>query len=331
MRLINMPPNEIKTKNTIANFHFPRFYIEKYGFFWDKIWSSRYSYLYIAPFMVSFLLFILIPVLASIRLSFTYFNAFESPRFIGWDNFQYILSQDLIFLKHSLPNTIKFALITGPGGFIAAYILAWLIAQLPNGIRLWFVLAYFAPSLTAGIAMNIIWIPLLTGDRIGYLNNFLLRVGIIQEPQLWLLDQKYLMIFMVIVTLWTSMGIGFLAMLAGILNVDPVLYEAARIDGMKSKLQEIWYITIPMMKQQMLFAAVMAIVGSFKMGHIGVELSGMNPTPQYAGNLLTNHVEDYGLLRFELGYASAVAVVLLLIIYSANKLSWKLFGNKEGD
>lgn len=296
---------------------------------WKRMKQYRLSYLFIAPFLLCFLLFILIPVLAAVGLSFTYFNAIQRPVFIGWDNFQYLLSQDLLFLKYALPNTIKFAVIVGPGGLALSFILAWLIAQIPDRYRLWFVLAFYAPSLTGGVVMQIIWTPLLSGDRIGYLNSILLKLGLIDKPHLWTLDPAYLMNSMVVVTLWSSMGVGFLAILAGILNVDPTLYEAGRLDGIKSRLQEIWYITIPYMKPQMLFASVMAIVGAFKAGKIGEQLSGQTPTPQYAGHTLANHIEDYGLIRFEMGYAASVSLLLLLMIFLFNKLSWRLFGNKE--
>lgn len=295
------------------------------------IWSFRLSYLFIAPFVITFVIFILAPVLAAFGLSFTYFNGMQFPKFIGWKNYEYIFSQDLIFLKYALPNTLKYALITGPGGYIAAFILAWLISQASAKMRVIFTLAIYAPSMTAGTAMAMIWQPMLSGDRLGYLNSFLLKLGIIQQPQLWTLNKAYLMDCMVVVTLWASMGVGFLALLAGLLNVDKSLYEAARIDGMKSRLQEIWYITIPAMKPQMLFAAVMAIVGAFKQGNIGTTLSGMNPTPQYSGHLIVSAIEDYGLIRFQLGYASALTVVLLLIIFIANRISWKLFGTKEDE
>lgn len=297
----------------------------------SDIWAYRLSYLFIAPFMLCFLAFIVIPVLAAVGLSFTYFNAIEPPRFIGWTNFQYLISQDLTFLKYALPNTFKFAIIVGPGGYIAAFLLAWLITQLPASARKWFALAMYTPSLTMGIAMSIVWLPLLTGDRIGYLNSILLQLGFIDEPKLWVTDKAYLMNSMIAVTLWSSMGVGFLAMLAGILNVNPELYEAGRIDGMKSRLQEIWYITIPSMKPQMLFGAVMAIVSTFKAGAIGVELSGQNPTPQYSGHLIINHIDDYGFIRFEMGYAAAISVFLLLLMYLSNKFCWGLFGSKEDE
>lgn len=293
-----------------------------------EIKRSTTSYLFIAPFVVAFTLFILIPVIVAIGLSFTYYNTIQPPEFAGWDNYLYLLSQDILFLKHALPNTLIFALIVGPGGYIASFILAWLICQVPDRVRIWFVLAFYAPSLTGGVVTNIIWQPLLSGDRIGYLNSFLLRLGIIDDPQLWVLDPKYLMTSMIVVTMWSSMGVGFLAMVAGILNVDKQLYEAARIDGVKSRLQEIWYITIPYMKPQMLFASVMAIVGAFKAGKIGEQLSQMTPTPEYAGHTIHSHITDYGLIRYEMGYAAALSVVLLLMIYFFNRLSFRLFGSK---
>jgi multiple sugar transport system permease protein len=301
----------------------------KLGSLLANIWAYRLSYLFIAPFMVCFIAFILIPVLAAVGLSFTYFNAIEQPRFIGWQNYQYLISQDLLFLKYALPNTFKFALIVGPGGYFAAFMLAWLITQLPGSMHRWFALAIYTPSLTIGIAMSIVWLPMLTGDRIGYLNSILLQLGIIAEPKLWVTSKEYLMNSMIVVSLWSSMGVGFLAMLAGILNVNKELYEAGRLDGISSRIQEIWFITIPSMKPQMLFGAVMAIVATFKAGAIGVELSGVNPTPEYAGHLIINHIDDYGFIRFEMGYAATISVFLLILMYLSNKLSWTLFGSAD--
>jgi len=295
---------------------------------WNRIWSFRISYLFIAPFLSCFVLFIVVPIFMAIGLSFTYYNGIEPPRFIGWDNFQYLISQDLLFLKHALPNTFKFAVIVGPGGYAMSFLLAWLISRLGRRLQKWVALAMYTPSLTAGVAMTIIWQPLLSGDRIGYLNSLLLKLGWIDVPKLWVTDPALLMKSMIAVTLWSSMGVGFLAMLAGILNVDPVLYEAGRIDGIRNSFQELWHITIPCMKPQMLFGAVMAVVTTFKAGAIGVELSGVNPTPEYAGHLIVNHINDYGFIRFEMGYAAAVSVFLLLMMYAANKLSWGLFGSK---
>jgi multiple sugar transport system permease protein len=296
-----------------------------------EMWHYRLSYIFSAPFLILFTIFTIIPVVAAVGLGFTYFNAIEMPSLVGWLNYQNLLSQDLIFLEHVLPNTFKFSLFVGPFGYVLAFLLAWLIAQLPNTPRLGYTLAMYAPSLTAGIAMGVIWQVMFTGDRTGYINSFLLKWGMIERPILFVTDQAYLLNIMIVVSIWASMGVGFLAILAGILNVDRQLYEAARIDGMKSRLQEIWYITIPMMRPQMLFAAILALTHTLKSGDIGLQLSGQNPTPGYAGQLMINHVQDYGFIRYELGYACAVSVVLLLLMIIISRVFWYLFGNKEGE
>lgn len=210
-----------------------------------------------------------------------------------------------------------------------AFMLAWVLAQLPKLPRTLFALILYSPSMTSGVAMGVVWKTFFNGDQNGYLNSFLLNLGVIQEPLQWLLDPRFLMTIMIVVTLWSSMGVGFLAMLAGILEVNPELYEAGALDGISNRFQEIVHITVPSMKPQMLFGAVMAIVATFQAGAIGVTLSGANPTPQYAGQLIVNHIEDYGFLRYEMGYAAAVSVVLLLMVLLFTRLANRLFGSEE--
>jgi multiple sugar transport system permease protein len=264
----------------------------------------------------------------AIFLSFTYFNAIEKPRWIGVQNYVTLITRDDIFMKKVLPNTIKYALIVGVGGYVLSFILAWLVAQLTKIPRTIFALILYSPSLTAGVTMTVVWRVLFNGDQQGYLNALLLNLGIIDKPVQWLQSPQHLMDIMILVSLWSSMGVGFLAMLAGILNIDEQLYEAAYIDGIKNRLQEIIYITIPAMKPQMLFGAVMSIVNTFTSAGIGVALSGSNPTPQYAGQLIVNHIEDYGFLRYEMGYAAALSVVLLIIIWFFSRIAWRLFGER---
>ncbi|MFD0717325.1 carbohydrate ABC transporter permease [Paenibacillus sp. GCM10027626] len=296
-----------------------------------ECWRDRMSYVFLAPFLLAFLCFILIPVLMAALLSVTTFNGFEFPRFIGVSNFITLLTQDIVFMKNTIPNTFKFALIVGPGGYILSFIFAWLIHQLPKSIRDYFTLALYAPSMAGGVALSVIWIATFSGDRVGYLNNILIRWGIIESPQVWLQDPKYLMTIMIVVTLWTSMGVGFLAMLGGLQTVNTELYEAGRIDGIKNRLQEVYYITVPSMKPQMLFSAVMSIVGTLKAGSISTQLTGLPISPAYSGHLITNHIDDYAFLRYEWGYASAVSVVLLLISYFIMRFCYRLFAVKEGE
>jgi multiple sugar transport system permease protein len=277
---------------------------------------------------VLFIVFIIIPVVAAILLSFTFFDTIQPPSFIGLRNYISLITQDDTFMRYVLPNTITFAVIVGPGGYALAFLLAWMLAQLPKTPRTIFALILYSPSMTAGVAMAVVWKTLFSGDQTGYMNSFLMAMGLIREPIQWLQSPQYLMPIMIVVTLWSSMGIGFLAMLAGILEISPELYEAAAIDGMKSRWQEIFLITIPSMRPQMLFGAVMAIVGTFQAGAIGVTLSGSNPTPQYAGQLIVNHIEDYGFLRYEMGYAAAVSVVLLVMVLFFSRVSNRLFGSE---
>ncbi|TYS66939.1 sugar ABC transporter permease [Sutcliffiella horikoshii] len=285
--------------------------------------------IFLAPYLIFFFTFIIIPVVVAILLSFTYFNAIEMPSFIGLANYVSVLTQDEVFMQRVLPNTLMFAVIVGPGGYILSFLLAWMLAQISKGPRTVLALIIYSPSMTAGIAMAVVWTIIFSGDQTGYLNSLLITMGVILEPVQWLQSPDHLMTIMIVVTLWGSMGVGFLAMLSGVLNINKEIYEAGYIDGIKNRFQEIIFITIPSMKPQMLFGAVMAVVGTFQAGAIGVALSGANPTPQYAGQLMVNHLEDYGFIRYEMGYAAAISVLLLLFVYIFSKVAWRLFGEKD--
>ncbi|MFG6150146.1 carbohydrate ABC transporter permease [Halobacillus sp. B23F22_1] len=285
--------------------------------------------IFLAPYLLLFSMFIIIPVAIAVGLSFTYFNTIEFPSFIGLSNYVNIITQDNTFMQYVLPNTLIFSLIVGPGGYILAFLLAWMLAQISKGPRTILALILFSPSMTAGVAMGVVWKIIFSGDQTGYLNNLLISMGFITEPIQFLQSPQYLMIIMILVTLWGSMGVGFLAMLSGVLNIDREIYEAAYIDGIRNRFQEIIYITIPSMKPQMLFGAVMAVVTTFQAGAIGVELSGQNPTPQNAGQLIVNHLEDFGFIRYEMGYAAALSVLLLLFIYGFSRVAMKLFAEKD--
>ncbi len=291
--------------------------------------SKATPYIFLLPYVLLFAVFIIVPIIIAIGLSFTDFNTIQSPNFVGFMNYINLFTQDSIFMQYVLPNTITYALIVGPGGYALSFLLAWAIAQLTRVPRTILTLILYSPSLTAGTAMAVLWKIIFSGDSYGYLNSVLLDWGFINEPQLWLTSSSTLLVIMIIVGLWSSMGAGFLAIVAGIMNADDELYEAGAIDGISNRFQEMIYITIPTMLPQMLFAAVMAIVNTFNNGAIGVQLSGSNPTPGYAGQLIVNHIDDYGFIRFEMGYAAAVSVALLLIIAVFSKVATALFGEKE--
>lgn len=294
-----------------------------------KAWLKKHSYIVLmAPYVLLFSTFILIPVIVSVGLSFTYFNSVQMPEFTGLGNYIQLITNDDVFMQKVLPNTLIYGLFVGVGGYVLSFVMAWSLAQLTRVPRTILAVILYSPSLTGGVLLSVVWGVIFSGDANGYLNALLLKWNWIETPVLWLQSEKYLLPIMIIVSLWSSMGVGFLSMLAGILNADTEIYEAGKIDGIKNRFQEVIYITIPQVMPQMLFGAIMAITGTFTSSGVGTVLSGSNPTPGYAGQLIVNHMEDYAFIRMEMGYASAIAVALLIAIRLCSNVVNRLFGER---
>ena len=288
---------------------------------WKQISADRDSYIMMLPFLLFFLIFTVIPILAAVVLSFTDFNMLEFPSFIGWENYSRLFMEDEVFLK-ALKNTLILALINGPLGYIVAFFVAWLINELNSKIRVIVTLIFYAPSISGNIYF--IWKFLFSGDAYGYINGFLLKMGIINEPILWLSDPDTALIVIVVIQFWTSLGVSFLAFIAGFQSVDKAQYEAGAIDGIKNRFQELWHITIPNMKHMLLFGAVMQIANMFSVGQVTQELTGGYLSIEGSTLTIINHMTDYGTVRYEMGYASAVAVVLFLLVWATKKIVFKL-------
>lgn len=271
--------------------------------------------------MVFFLLFTVIPILAATALSFTDFNMLEIPKFIGWENYVRLFTDDADFLK-ALKNTLILALINGPLGYIVAFFIAWLINELNSVFRVAVTLIFYAPSISGNIYF--IWKFLFSGDSYGYINGLLMQIGIIDEPVLWLSDANTALIVIIIIQFWTSLGVSFLAFIAGFQSVDKAQYEAGSIDGIKNRFQELWFITVPNMKNLLLFGAVMQIANMFSVGQVTQELTGGYLSIEGSTLTIINHMTDYGTVRYEMGYASAVAVVLFLLVLLTKKLVFRL-------
>jgi multiple sugar transport system permease protein len=318
--------NEMTAK-TEANKMSPPSRMMKLQLTWAEIKKNRVSFYFLAPFMLLFLLFTVVPVLTAIVLSFTYYNILEPPKWIGLSNYRLLFIDDDIFLK-ALGNTVKFAVVVGPIGYIMAFLLAWIISQIPQKYRFFYTLCFYTPSIASGVAMSVVWQYLFSGDRYGLLNYWLMKWGMVSEPWQWLEDVGTILPVIIIVSLWMNMGIAFLAFLAGLSNVPRDMYEAGAIDGVKYRWQELWYITIPAVKPQLLFGAVMQVVGALQVFAVSVELAGL-PSPLYAGHTVLTHLHDYAFIRFEMGYAAAVAVVLFIMMVGLNRLIFKWLGDKE--
>ena len=281
-----------------------------------RAWAERSSYMMIAPFMIAFFVFTVIPVVAAMVLSLTDFNMLQTPNWVGFENYKTLFLSDDVFII-AVKNTLIIALITGPLGYIACFIFAWFINELPNRIRAIMTVIFYAPSISGGVYT--IWTYILSGDRYGVVNGVLMKLGLLDAPILWLNDTDYMLTCCIIVQLWLSLGTSFLSFLAGFKTVDTTLYEAGAIDGVHNRFQEIWFLTLPQMKPQLLFGAVMQISSSFAVGGVMASLCG-NPSVDYATHTIINHIDDYGGVRYELGYACAISTVLLMVMLMVNKV-----------
>jgi multiple sugar transport system permease protein len=299
--------------------------------FWEKkkeanirqqieIDKHRVCYYFLAPYAIVFILFYVAPLVISVYYSFTYFNVLQPPQFIGLRNYINLLLGDEVFLI-ALKNTFLMAAITGPIGYIAAFLFAWFINELPRYIRAFVTLVFYAPSISGGAYM--IWALIFSGDAYGYINGALMNLGILDQPVLWLTNPKYMLPVMLVVILWMSLGAGFLAFIAGLSTIDPTLYEAGLVDGITNRWQELWYITLPNMKGMLMFGAVMAITQSFGVADVTIVLAGF-PSTDYAVHTVVNHLIDYGSIRFEMGYASAIATILFFTMILCNTVIQKM-------
>jgi len=273
-------------------------------------------YLYIAPWAVIFLVFTVAPVVMALGLGFTYFNMLELPRFIGLDNFKNLLASDDLFIV-AVKNTLSFAIIIGPMGYLMSLMFAWFINELSPVTRAIMVTIMYAPSISGSGLM--IWQMLFSGDQYGYLNGTMLNLGIINQPIQFVQTREYMFPIAIIVSLWMGMGVGFLSYVAGFKTVNKEQYEAAYVEGIRNRWQELWFITLPSIRPQMMFNAVLSVGGAFTVGGVMDQLFGF-PSPGYATHTIMNHIQDFGVTRFDMGYACAIATLLFLTMIGTNEL-----------
>ena len=292
----------------------------RYGL--DKAKRMKVCYLFLAPYAILFFTFFILPIATSLFYGFTYYNILEPARFIGLQNYINLILQDEVFLT-AIKNTFVIAVITGPVGYILSFLFAWFINELPKWLRALAVVVFYAPSI-AGNAYTVFSI-IFRGDAYGYLNSILMEFGLIEAPRLWLTDPRYMMTILVIVILWMSMGTGFLSFVAGFQGIDKSMYEAGYVDGVRNRWQELYHITLPSMKPMLLFGAVMSITSAFNVSDVPRALCGY-PSTDYAARTVVTHLFDYGFSRFEMGYASAIATLLFLVMILCKKAIASLLG-----
>ena len=283
---------------------------------WKEMKKNKTAYFMLAPFFLLFIIFTVLPVFLSMLLSLTDFNMLQMPHWKGLTNYTRLFLEDDIFML-ACQNTLVFALITGPVSYLLSLLIAWFINELPPKIRAIVTLIFYAPSISGQVYL--IWKTLFSSDSYGWANATLIDLGIMSSPILWFEDANYVMGLCIVVALWTSLGTAFLSFIAGFQTVDRSMYEAVAVDGIKNRWQELWFITLPTMRPQMMFGAVLAITNSFGFGAVVDALCGF-PSVDYAAHTIMHHLNDYGGQRYEIGYASAIAVVLFVIMFASNIL-----------
>ncbi len=291
----------------------------------NQIKESALASLFFAPFAILFCIFVIWPVISAIYYSFTTFSVVQEPIWVGIKNYRYLITQDNVFLK-ALTNTLCFAFFSGILGFIMSFMVAWAIDGVKG--KMFFALAFYAPSITSGIAMSVVWLYFFSPDSYGFINNFLLQNGFIDAPLLWTKDPQLIMIIVVIVSTWMGMGNGFLAFLSGFQNLQSEIMEAARIDGVHNRFQELIYVILPQMKPMLLFGAVNTVSTSFGIYDVPMTLAG-SPGPENASLTLVGHMNDYAFNRLDYGYASTVAVVLFLLTFLVGRLMFRILSTKD--
>ena len=283
------------------------------------------QYLMLAPFMLIFIVYVVIPVISSAFLSFTSFDMLSMPKFNGLDNYKRMILDDEIF-GTVVKNTLIFSCIAGPIAFILSFVLAWFINELGPKSRTLLSFLFYAPALVGN--GYFIWQTAFSGDSYGYVNSLLLSMGVITEPITWLSDASYTMIIIIVVQLWQGMGVSFLSAISGLQNVNSELFEAGAIDGIHNRWQELWYLTLPSMSHMLLFGAVMQIQGSFSVSAVAIAMAGY-PSVEHSVDTIVSYMADVGSTRYEMGYASAITIVLFLMMFVCRLLVGKLFGKKE--
>ena len=287
---------------------------------WHEMKRNKVAYFMIAPYMLIFTCFTVLPVVLSAVISLTDFNLLEWPNFVGPANYIRLFLDDDIFIT-ACQNTLIFACIVGPASYLMSFMVAWFINELSPKIRAVVTLIFYAPSISGQAFL--IWKTLFSSDRYGWVNAWLLKLDLIPKEIAFFEDADYVMPLCIVVALWTSLGTSFLSFIAGLQGIDKAQFEAGAVDGIKNRWQELWYITLPNMKNTLMFGAIMTITSSFGFGGTVTALCGF-PSVDYAAHTIVHHLDDYGGMRFETGYASAIAVILFMIMIGSNMLVKKI-------
>ncbi len=289
----------------------------------SELVEQRYSYLFIAPAIILFSVFVLIPVIASFFLSFTKYNTLSAPRWVGLDNYYQILFQDPRFWK-ALCNTTIYVVGVVPVGICVSLLLAVAIDRKIK-FKNFYKSIFFMPVVTSIVAVSVIWKWLFAGEKYGLINHWLMKMGI--NPVDWLMSPTWTLPAIMIMSIWAGLGYNMILLLAGLQTIPRTFYETADIDG-ATGWYKFWHITLPLLRPTLLFVVIMSMINSFQLfEQVYIMTSG---TGEGVGGVLDSalslvaYLYERGFQRFEMGYASAIAYILFAIILVVTFINMKV-------
>ena len=267
-------------------------------------WQRWSGLLFVTPWLITFLWFTLGPFIASIYLSFTNYRFIGLPEWVGMNNYVRLFTDDAKFIR-SVINTLYYTAVHVPGIMIMAFFVAILLNQKVKGQPIYRT-AFYLPSVTAGVATAYLWILLLQPN--GLVNQFLGLVGI--DGPNWLTSSTWAMPALILMSFW-GLGTTMIIYLAALQGIPQHLYEAASVDG-AGVIRKMWHVTVPMMTPAIFLTAVLQIIGSWQVFTQALIVT--NGGPRDSTLFILLHLYRTGFEYFQMGYASAIAWVLFVII-----------------
>lgn len=284
-----------------------------------KALISNKAFLFLIPWLIGLVFFLLGPILASLFLSFTQFDGINISSGLTLSNYQEMFFSDPMFLG-SLRVTLIFALVTLPIATVIAITLALLLNQKIWGMS-FYRAALYMPTIVPIVASSIVWIWIFKGDETGLLNILLSKIGI--EGPLWLADPAWSLPALIIMSFW-AVGNPMIIYLAGLQNIPDSLYEASEIDG-ASKWQQLWHVTLPMLSPTIFFNVIVGIIQVFQYFVPAYVMT--NGGPQGSTMFYSLYAYQTAFDDFRMGYASALAWLLFLIVLGSTLVAF--YGSKK--
>lgn len=281
--------------------------------FLTQLNEQKWSYLFVAPVVVLFFVFVVGPLIASFYWSFTEFNGMQAPKWVGLSNYRNIFTNDPRFWK-SIRNTIFYTVGVIPPGVALSLMLAIAVNQKIR-FKNFFRVIYFIPSITSIIALSVIWKWLFAGEKYGLINYFLILIGL--KPIDWLMSTVWTLPAIMIMSIWAGIGYNMMLFLAGLQTIPTTIYEAADIDG-AGTWDKFRHITLPLLKPTMVFVVIMSFIVSFQ---VFERIYIMTESEFGIGGVLDSaltvvaYMYDTGFRRFQMGYASALGYIVFVVVF----------------